>query len=86
MIGPNADKALVGALSQSGNVIIHGVAGPDVTRVTVGGEELALSPRRAYIAIHEGDQSDLPKYPVVVTLRTGAQVKYPWDGPPISTP
>lgn len=84
--GPGGDRALVGAVSEGDRLIIHGVAGPDVAHVTVGGEAVPLSAKRAYIAVREGGQADLPKYPVVVTLTSGATVTYPWNDTPTTAP
>lgn len=76
------DAALVLASSEDGVLLIHGAAGPAVASVSIGGEELPLSPKRSYLAARIGTSDDLPRYPVSVGLRDGTTVVYPWDGPP----
>ena len=72
------------ANSQDGDLVIHGVAGPRVARVTMGEEGLALSGKGAFLAVRRGADEDLPRHPVTIHMRDGATVVYPWDGPPMT--
>lgn len=81
-----AEDSLVGASSQGGTLVIHGVAGSDVAEVRIGDKRLTPTPRGGWLAAFRGQDSDLPDHPVDVLSQDGSLITYPWTGPPVHKP
>jgi hypothetical protein len=77
--------ALAAVVSVDGRLLVHGVAGPDVRRILVGGLEQDLSPKRAYLAVFPDEGRDLSDYAVTAELHGGSRVTYPFTRAPYRT-